>query len=238
MPIDKLELLQRAKEYMESLAEGTDPVSGQKLSREDPMGSERMARCFAFVAGILEETIAQRKSQGKTASQNKTASVKKQTGTQNKKEKIIFSITPEQLAAIQIEKTPVSLKETAHKLNKAASFEKSEMDNVLLSDGLEALGLLKYEESMDGKRRRIPTEKGYEIGLDRQCISLNDGGHYWMNVLTPKGQQFLLEHLEEILEQARAIKKTKEKERAVERARKMAKKAKEVLDAVQKDEIN
>ena len=237
MPVDKLELLQRAKEYMESLAEGTDPVSGQKLSREDPMGSERMARCFAFVAAVLEETIAQRKSQGKSASQSKTPPVKKQTGSTKKKEKAIFSITPEQLAAIGVEKSPISLKETAHRLNTAASYEKSEVDSVFLADGLEALGLLKYEDSPDGKRRRIPTTEGYEIGLERHCISLTDGSHYWMNVLTPKGQQFLLEHLEEILEQARLMKKTKEKARAVEKARKMAEKAKEVLNSVREDEI-
>lgn len=237
MPIDKLELLQRAKEYMESLSEGTDPVSGQKLSREDPMGSERMARCFAFVAGVLEETIAQRKSQGKTAPQNKTAPVKKQQGSPTRKEKTVFSITPEQLAAIQIEKSLVSFKEAARSLNTAASYEKSEMDNVFLADGLEALGLLKYEECPDGKRRRIPTAKGYETGLDRHCISLTDGSHYWMNVLTPKGQQFLLEHLAEILEQARAMKKTKARARAVEKAQKMAEKAKEVLDTVQEGEI-
>ena len=111
------------------------------------------------------------------------------------------------------------------------------MDNVFLADGLEALGLLKYEECPDGKRRRIPTAKGYETGLDRHCISLTDGSHYWMNVLTPKGQQFLLEHLAEILEQARAMKKTKARARAVEKAQKMAEKAKEVLDTVQEGEI-
>lgn len=196
MPIDKLSLLIRSKEYMESLAAGTDPVSGQALSREDPMGSERMQRCFAFVASVLDEVIAQRES-GAQPAQDPEEKPKKEK--KKRAEKAEFSITAEQLEEMEVTEKPANLTEMALRLNAAAGLEKSDLTSRRLSEGLEAMGFLETREGADGKKHRLPTAEGLEIGFERIRRMNNGGQPYMLNVLNEEGQRFIRDNLQGIL---------------------------------------
>lgn len=230
MPVDKLNLLKRAKEYMDCLAGGTDPVSGQPLSQEDPMGSERMRRCFAFVASTLEEVIAQRsggettvKRSAKALEEAKPAQVEKPKRAK-RPEKTEFVIDPEALAEIPVSREPISYHEMACRLNTASGLENTDLNNTMLFAGLEAMGLLENRERAGGQRRE-PTRKGLEAGLTRIRFCNAAGQSYLANMLDTDGQQYVLEHLEEIVAQGRRVLAAREAEKALRKAEQKAEKA-------------
>ena len=53
----ELETVQRAKMYMDQLSQGIDPISGRELPEDSALNQIRLARCFFYVSGILEQVI-------------------------------------------------------------------------------------------------------------------------------------------------------------------------------------
>ena len=54
----ELETMQRAKMYLDKLAQGIDPISGQEIPNDSVLNNVRLARCFFYVSGILDQVIA------------------------------------------------------------------------------------------------------------------------------------------------------------------------------------
>ena len=54
----ELEIMQRAKMYLDKLAQGIDPISGQEIPNDSVLNNVRLARCFFYVSGILDQVIA------------------------------------------------------------------------------------------------------------------------------------------------------------------------------------
>lgn len=54
----QLETMQHAKQYLDQLSNGTDPITQEPLKRDDPLATERLQKCFAYVSGILGQVIA------------------------------------------------------------------------------------------------------------------------------------------------------------------------------------
>lgn len=53
----ELETLERAKMYMEKLANGINPLDGTAIPDEDIVNNVRLSRCFFYVADILRQVI-------------------------------------------------------------------------------------------------------------------------------------------------------------------------------------
>ena len=53
MKMTELEIMQRAKMYMEKLAQGIDPISDQEIPEDSVLNNVRLARCFFYVSGVL-----------------------------------------------------------------------------------------------------------------------------------------------------------------------------------------
>ena len=43
----ELETMQRAKMYLDKLAQGIDPISGQEIPNDSVLNNVRLARCFS-----------------------------------------------------------------------------------------------------------------------------------------------------------------------------------------------
>ncbi|MCI7727485.1 MAG: hypothetical protein MSH58_10195 [Clostridiales bacterium] len=54
----ELEIMQRAKMYMDKLAQGIDPISDQEMPEDSVLNNVRLARCFFYVSGVLDQVIA------------------------------------------------------------------------------------------------------------------------------------------------------------------------------------
>ena len=54
----ELETMQRAKMYLEKLAQGIDPITDQEISEDSTLNNVRLARCFFYVSDVLGQVIA------------------------------------------------------------------------------------------------------------------------------------------------------------------------------------
>lgn len=53
----ELETLERAKIYMEKLANGINPIDGSVIPDEDVVNNVRLSRCFFYVSDVLRQVI-------------------------------------------------------------------------------------------------------------------------------------------------------------------------------------
>ena len=54
----ELETMQRAKMYLDKLAQGIDPITNQEVPEDSILNNVRLARCFFYVSDVLEQVIA------------------------------------------------------------------------------------------------------------------------------------------------------------------------------------
>lgn len=57
--MNELDITRRAKEYMDALAQGVDPIRGRPVPPGDTLSQERLRRCFQYVSGVLAKVIAE-----------------------------------------------------------------------------------------------------------------------------------------------------------------------------------
>ena len=53
----ELETMMRAKQYIESLANGKNPLTGQNVNDDDIINNIRISRCLFYVSGVLQKVI-------------------------------------------------------------------------------------------------------------------------------------------------------------------------------------
>lgn len=175
----ELETMQRAKMYMDQLAQGIDPISGQELPEDAVLNNVRLARCFFYVSGVLDQVI---RNGG-------------QVGTVQKEE---FSITPEQLSQVQISNFPVRITEFADALQQAVGNANIKKPNVVkITNWLIEKGFMTKEAAPDGKSRRVPTPAGMNLGMTTQLRQTPDG-EYLAVYYDANAQRFLLDNIFDI----------------------------------------
>lgn len=54
----ELETMQRAKMYMDKLAQGIDPITNLEMPGDCVLNNVRLARCFFYVSDVLGQVIA------------------------------------------------------------------------------------------------------------------------------------------------------------------------------------
>lgn len=177
----EIETLQRAKLYMDQLAQGIDPVSGQEMSEDSVLNQVRLARCFFYISGILEQVIA---NGGKVS---------------RSVDKSVFSITPEKIASVEISAVPVRITQFIDSLYAAAGDPTQKKPGAtVFTNWLLSKGFLTIVEAENGKQARVPSEAGVQIGITSE---LRQGlhGDYQAVLYSDRAQQFLLDNLSSIL---------------------------------------
>lgn len=176
----ELEIMQRAKMYMDQLSQGIDPVSGQELPEDSALNNVRLARCFFYVSGVLEQVI-------------------RNGGHVGAVQKSEFAITPEQLAAVQISAAPIRITEFVNALMQAVDSISVKKPNVTkFTNWLIEKGFLAKETTPDGKNRRVPTAAGRNLGMTTQMRQSTEG-EYLAIYYDANAQRFLLDHIYDIL---------------------------------------
>lgn len=90
----ELEILERARMYIEKLANGINPLDDSKIPDSDLVNQVRLSRCFSYVSGVLQQVI----ENGGTALPTKEKKTKKSR----------FSLQYEKRSAFRISQTPHS----------------------------------------------------------------------------------------------------------------------------------
>lgn len=177
----ELEIMQRAKMYMDKLARGIDPISNQELTGDTVLNNVRLSRCFLYVSDILGKVIDN-------------------GGLIGEKPRLLpFAITPEQLASVQLSQEPVAVSQLAQLIGSAAEEPgRKKLSYAPIANWLQQNGFLEKQATSDGHSKRVPTDEGRRIGLTlvtRQGIY----GEYQSVLYDRNAQQFVLDHLSEIL---------------------------------------
>ena len=176
----ELEIMQRAKLYMDQLAQGIDPISGEELSEDTVLNNVRLARCFFYVSGVLQQLIDN-------------------SGQVGKAEKIPFVLSSQMLERIAPADHALRITEFADLFVQASGDRNMKRPSVSKFTGwLIEKGFMEIITDENGKQKRLPTAAGQKLGIytdSRQGYN----GMYMAVLYSPTAQRFLLDHWEEIL---------------------------------------
>ena len=179
-----LEVMQRAKMYMDKLAHGIDPITDQEMEGDSVLNNVRLARCFFYVSDVLGRVIANGGY----------------IGAKQKQKLEPFEITPEQLAKVQLPQEPVRITQLVEIISAATENPcMKKLSTTTVTNWLMEKGFLEKQTDADGKAKRIPTKNGLLIGMFTQTRQ-GQYGQYQAVMYNTAAQQFILDNLFAILQ--------------------------------------
>lgn len=177
----ELETMQRAKMYLDKLAQGIDPITNQDVPEDSVLNNVRLARCFFYVSGVLEQVIANGGAVG------------------GKPKQQAFHISTEQLAQVQVSQEPVRVTQLIELISASVSDpQMRKLRTTVITDWLLEKGFMEKQTGPDGKSIRVPTQNGLMLGLSVQ-VRQGQYGEYQAVLYNAAAQQFVLDHLPEML---------------------------------------
>lgn len=184
-----LEILQRAKQYIDSLANGYDPLSGNPVRDDDVINQVRISRCLFYVSGVLQKVIdnggeIQRKRQPKAP----------------KPVKEPFFLTHEQIAQLQPQNAVLSATKVAGIANELIDdAHMQKLKGTDIAGWLLSVGLLQEVESAAGRKRKIPTPDGEMLGMKETSFVNEQGVPTQYTVYDRNAQQFIFDNMETLI---------------------------------------
>ena len=179
----EIETLERAKMYMEKLANGINPIDGSVIPDEDVVNNVRLSRCFFYVADVLRRVID---NGGVTP--------------QKKPKKEAFTLTAEQREAFDFSTTPIPISELSKRLNFLSDNENmGTLGYTVIRNWLMSVGMLEDALDGDGKRTKRPTPQGESVGITLDART-GTNGTYFVVVYNLAAQHFIMDNLDAIIE--------------------------------------
>lgn len=176
------EKMQRAKVYMQKLSAGINPIDDSNMNNDTVLKNERLSRCFAYVAEVLDGVI-----NGKSVS---------------KRGKKPFSVTAGQIAKINIKSENVPISELTSEINSAVDdSDMKKLQPKIINDWLVQNGYLSNREDKMGHNHRELTEKSSEIGITSKQ-GMGTFGEYTIILYSEQAQKFILDNLSEIIDES------------------------------------
>ena len=178
----ELETMQHAKNYIDALANGIDPLTGEVIKDDSVINNIRISRCLFYVSDVLRQVID---NGGVVGQVTKT---------------VEFTIAPDQLALVQIREYPVRITELMDALYHAVGNPQMKRPSAKkFTDRLIEKGCMAQITDSIGKTHRIPTDRGVRMGMSTRLRQSRDG-EYQAVYYDGNMQRFLLDNLAEILE--------------------------------------
>lgn len=174
-----IELILHAKEYIDKMANGVNPITGEPADDNDMINNVRISRCLFYVSSVLQEVI--------------------DNPVRPKGEKKIpFSVTYEQLKDFPFnDKMTISV--IVDNINKIALTDNMcKLTTTKITGWFLENGILSEQIGADGKKHRLPTEQGKDLGIsteERQGMY----GMYLLVTYNKSAQQFIIDNMEAIL---------------------------------------
>lgn len=178
--MEDLRLLRHAWHYIDLMSEGINPLNGEKAPAGDTIANEKIQRCFKYVAEVLERA-------GK-APEKKVVYKEK------------FSISPEQLSAVQLSEMPIGVNEIARRINETLDKEKVKcISGAKIASWITVQGYLKVVEGSDGKGRKTLNERSASLGLSSvEGVNTATGITYEKILYDINAQRYILDNVENI----------------------------------------
>lgn len=178
----ELEMINRAKTYIDKLANGVNPLTDEPVSENDIVNNVRISRCFFYISDLLR-----RFAEGGFPEAAKKG--KKQP----------FIITEEQRKRFEFSETPISVSEIARRFNAAVNTEGAvQMRYSGITFWLIESGLLSVDRREDGREVKLPTSAGTELGISQEVRS-GANGSYTVVVYNENAQRYIVDNIDAIL---------------------------------------
>ena len=179
----ELEILARAKMYVDKLANGIDPLSNQPTAETDCINQVRVSRCLFYVSGVLQKVIENGGFVGRVRARDLKP----------------FDVSREALENFPFSDVPLTVTEINKRINGLVSDKSTaKLKYRSISAFLTQSGLTKDVLSDAGKRMKIPTEQGLALGLFREERE-GKNGKYIATLYNLDAQRFIIDNLEAII---------------------------------------
>ena len=180
----ELEIMQRAKDYIDKLANGIDPITDEMIHDDSVINNVRISRCLFYVSGVLQRVIDNDGEVGK----------KHKADTRQP-----FSITEEQKNRIMLSETPIGIMDFSKAIRDVLPENVKPLAVTKITEWLVENEYLK-EETVQNKKRKIATPKGENEGILTVDSVSREGVPYKKNIYTLEAQKFIVDNLENIAE--------------------------------------
>lgn len=178
----EIEKIAYAKVFIDKMAQGINPLDDTPIPDGDLVNNVRISRCLSFVSDVLRR-ICDR------------GAVREYRAPHPKEP---FSVSPEVAESVIISDQPLPVSHFQRRIrsyayeNDMTPVSTNQIVNWLLS-----IDALTFVIRADGKRAKVPTDKGRDLGL---IVERKNGryGTYDLILYTPKVQRFIVDNIGEI----------------------------------------
>jgi hypothetical protein len=184
----ELEKIIYAKDFIDKLANGINPIDGTAVSDLDIVNNVRVSRCLFYVSELLCKTIElERKHERRLM----------------KKSRVPLYVTPDMLSDFVASEKPVSATVLAKNINETLKTY-IEVNNTTklsyrkITQFLLNIGMIEYKDIGNGKMKRVPTKDGEEIGLT--LVVWNNYGRLINAIFyNESAQRFIVDNIEAVI---------------------------------------
>ena len=170
----ELEIMQHAKDYLDKLAKGIDPLTDQEVPEGDIIHNVRISRCLFYVSDVLRQVIKNGGIQVRTVKNG---------------EKLPFALTIEERRQYPFGDWPATVSVIAQRLNELVDLNNMQK---LKTTSITAFLM------QSGSRNKRPTEAGRQLGISTTVRS-GQNGEYTAVIYSREAQQFILDNLDAIM---------------------------------------
>ena len=174
------ETLQRAKMYMDKMANGVNPLTDAYVKDDDMINNVRISRCLFYVSKVLEQVI-------------ENGGVKQ--NTIKKRSSARFFITETQQKNLKINSSSIYVKDIAEEINRVTEEnETRKIQAAWINKWLISIGMF---EIIDEKKHA--TAQGEELGITTTLKKSEKYGDYYVNLFSSSAQAFIFDNIDSIL---------------------------------------
>lgn len=180
----ELEKIAYAKAYVEKLANGINPVTGQVVPDDDVINNVKISRCLFYVSDLLRQVV-----ENGGISQPKAKIVKQP-----------FQLDYEARKQFRYSESPIPISEIAKRINELIPIKNMQkLSYKFLLDWLMESNFLETIPDVNGKMTRNPTRNGTMLGITLEHRE-SPRGPYSVIVYDLEAQKFILDNLDGIIE--------------------------------------
>ena len=171
----------RAKAYMDALANGIDPISGEVIPEGEVVRQERLMNCFHYISDVLEEVL-------------RVDATKKQPSAEQPFQPHLLDYS-----GFSLSETPITISELVKRINDCRPEYMQKLKRTGVVNWLVEQRYIQRVE-INGRSCVRLGERSADIGLSEETRFGEDGRTFTV-VVYPKGaQQLILEHLAAIVQ--------------------------------------
>lgn len=173
------------KIYLDKLANGMNPLTGEDLPEDTVLNNVYLCRAFALASSVLEEAI----KNGCRVS------------PYEKNKMLPFTLTEEQRSKIRVSEEPVTVTAITNRVERVLDRDVRPLAPVKVTQWLEMQGLLESKLNEEtGERARVATEEGEALGIESRNEMLR-GQMRYRTFYNINAQAFIIANLEKIAEE-------------------------------------